>query len=395
MYEGISRQITDKMDPQISRLIYKQLLGTLTDRERAELDRWAAADEANASLARKLTDLGYLGSERARRRAISLRRPYADMQRRVNLMKARRVAMLAGYAAALCGILWWTASLFTTGSLSTAPARPSTPVLAHSISIDSIRPGVTKARLVTPQGVRVQLDSLASKAGRIDILPPTSSPAVSEELCLEVPRGGEFRVVLSDSTVVWLNSESQLRFPETFDGSERRVSLTGEAYFEVHTDTLRPFYVESAGQVVRVYGTRFDIKAYADEETSYTTLESGSISLCQTSGKGGEIFLSPGQQAVYDHDNCQVEMKEVKTSVITGWRHGRFVFEGQTLDNIMRDLSRWYDFQYEFADPSLKTDIYLGSIPRYSDFRTAIAILEKCGDISVTTADNRIVISKK
>ncbi len=109
MYEGISRQITDKMDPQISRLIYKQLLGTLTDRERAELDRWAAADEANASLARKLTDLGYLGSERARRRAISLRRPYADMQRRVNLMKARRVAMLAGYAAALCGILWWTA----------------------------------------------------------------------------------------------------------------------------------------------------------------------------------------------------------------------------------------------------------------------------------------------
>ena len=88
-------------------------------------------------------------------------------------------------------------------------------------------------------------------------------------------------------------------------------------------------------------------------------------------------------------------MKEVKTSVITGWRHGRFVFEGQTLDNIMRDLSRWYDFQYEFADPSLKDDVYIGSIPRYSDFRTAIAILEKCGDISVTTADNRIVISKK
>lgn len=384
-------------DQQISRLIYNRLLGTLTKEEKARLDEWLAADDANASLADKLTDLRYLGRERTHRLAIDSRRPYADMQRRVNLMKARRAAKYTGYAAAVCALLWWAASFLGTGSLSLDGSNTAPMAATHTISIDSIRPGAVKAQLVTSQGMIMNLgcNGMTSPRGRLDIKSKPSMPIASEELCLEVPRGGEFKVILSDSTIVWLNSESQLRFPETFDGNERRVSLTGEAYFEVHTDSLRPFYVESAGQLVRVYGTRFDIKAYPDEETAYTTLESGSISLRRTNGKGGEIFLSPGQQALYDHEKSEVEMKRVKTSVITGWRHGRFVFEEQTLENIMRDLSRWYDFSYEFSDPTLKDDVYIGSIPRYADFKTAISVLEKCGDITFTTSADRIIISKK
>lgn len=384
-------------NPQISRLIYNRLLGTLSDEEKAQLTKWMEADETNAALADRLTDMRYLSSERARRQAIDSQRPYADMQRRINLMKARQAARITGYAAAVCALIWWGTSLLGTGSLSVSAPETAPVAETHTISIDSIRPGAMKAQLVTPQGMIMTLDSnsIVSSAGRLDIQSKATLPIVSEELCLEVPRGGEFKVILSDSTVVWLNSESQLRFPETFDGSERRVSLTGEAYFEVHPDSLRPFYVESAGQLVRVYGTRFDIKTYPDEETAYTTLESGSISLRRTNGKGGEIFLSPGQQALYDHEKSEVEMKRVKTSVITGWRHGRFVFEEQTLDNIMRDLSRWYDFSYEFADPTLKDDVYIGSIPRYSDFKTAISVLEKCGDIKFTTSADRIIISKK
>ncbi|WP_305150667.1 DUF4974 domain-containing protein [uncultured Duncaniella sp.] len=87
-------------------------------------------------------------------------------------------------------------------------------------------------------------------------------------------------------------------------------------------------------------------------------------------------------------------MKIVKTEVITGWRHGRFVFEEQPLSNIMRDLSRWYDFEYEFADPNVGDIVFLGSIPRYADFKTAISILEKSGGIRFSLTDGRIVISK-
>ena len=95
---------------------------------------------------------------------------------------------------------------------------------------------------------------------------------------------------------------------------------------------------------------------------------------------------------MFDRDNCRVDMRVVKPSVITGWRNGRFVFEEQNLESIMRDLSRWYDFEYEFADPRARDIVFLGSIPRYSDFTTAIAILEKCGGVTFSLSANKVVI---
>lgn len=382
----------------ISRLIYKRILGTLTDSERARLEEWTAAHPANATLADELTDMRRLGRERTLRRAIDSRRPAADMQRRINLMRARRAAAIIGCAAAICGVVWCAALLFRGGMSSTTPSALRAETV--TIAIDSIRPGSVKAELITARGVSMPLDSCDSPSSPLPIsrrLAANASPVTlrPEELCLDVPRGGEFKVMLSDSTIVWLNSESQLRFPEVFEAGERRVSLSGEAYFEVHPDPVRPFYVESAGQLVRVYGTMFDIKAYPDEQTVYTTLESGSISLRPLGGNGGELFLSPGQQALFNHADREVEMKDVKTSVITGWRHGRFVFEEQTLDNIMRDLSRWYDFRYEFAEPELEQIVFMGSIPRYADFATAISIIEKSGGLSFTTEGDKVVISRK
>ena len=382
------------MHPQISRLIYRSILGTISEAEKAELDEWMNAHPDNAELVSRLHDPVYLEKERKFRRKVDTRHPAADMQRRVNAMKARRVAILSGCAAAVCALIWCATLLFR-GSM--APVSVTAPV-AHDIVIDSIKPGRPVAKMVTPTGATVTLDSLNIAAMPVDATMPVSAKVpvtAPEQLCLDVPRGGEFKIVLSDSTVVWLNSESQLRFPETFAANERRVSISGEAYFEVKKDPSRPFYVESAGQVVQVYGTRFDIKAYPDEETVYTTLEEGCISLRRLDHHGGELFLVPGQQALYNLAESDVEMKEVKTSVITGWRHGRFVFEEQTLASIMRDLSRWYDFEYEITDPSLENDVFLGSVPRYSDFRSVISILEKCGDISFSTSGDKVIISPR
>lgn len=203
-------------------------------------------------------------------------------------------------------------------------------------------------------------------------------------------------IVLEDSTKVWLNSASRLIYPEHFAEGSRHVSVEGEAYFEVAKDSSRPFYVEIPGaQFVKVYGTEFNIRSYPEDAEVKTTLSEGSISITPVNGNGGELFLSPGNQAVIDKTTSTASVRSVDVERVSGWRNGRFVFEEQTLYQIMQDLGRWYDFKFEFADDDLRETIFMGSIPRYSNFTTAISILEKSGGIRFDIADNKVKISKR
>lgn len=385
------------MNNRISELVYRSIIGTLSPQERAELDAWIAEDPANANFVRELTDIGMLERERNLRRKIDTKRPAADMQRRIDALNRQRYLRYAPAAAAAAVIVFavlfaviWSPSIGDKTDLIAQTEAPRT------ISIEEIVPGKSRARLVSSEGQAVLLGSKESgqETDKLLTIPAAKADKV-QDLCLDVPRGSEFKIVLEDSTEVWLNSASQLHYPQVFADNERRVTVTGEAYFSVKKDPSRPFYVESRGQVVRVYGTTFNIKAYPDEDVTYTTLETGSISLRAEDGNSGELYLSPGHQALYNPAEQKVDMKVVNTSVITGWRHGRFVFEEQPLENIMRDLSRWYDFEYEFADDEAKHIVFLGSIPRYADFKTAVMILEKSGGITFSIADNKVVVSTK
>ncbi|MDE7147162.1 MAG: FecR domain-containing protein, partial [Duncaniella sp.] len=226
------------------------------------------------------------------------------------------------------------------------------------------------------------------------LLTTENAAALERNLCLEVPRGGEFKIQLEDGTEVWLNSSSRLYYPKTFSGDVRKVRIEGEAYLAVATDSLRPFYVETDNQQIRVYGTEFNVRYYPDETEVYTTLERGKVSLSRLDEPDAELFLTPGHQAVFRTADQRVRVRPVNTDVVTSWRKGRFVFEHQTLMRIMQDLSRWYDFEYEFTDDSLRGEEFMGSIPRYSDFTTAIAILEKCGGIKFSVSDGKVIVSR-
>lgn len=382
------------MPNRISQLAYRYINGTITPDEQAELDRWVASHPDNAAFFKRLTDLGALERDIKAARHIDTTRPAADMQRRLRSMQRPRRLRRLSIAAAIALLLATGIYLIShTTRLSTpAPALASAPAIE---TLDSIKPGTTRARLTSSAGQTIDLATADSGHDIAALTPVTVTHNYNSDTvqyCLDVPRGGEFKIVLEDSTEVWLNSQSQLRYPEMFAENERRIQLTGEAYLHVAPDADRPFYVESRGQEVRVYGTTFNIKAYDDEELTYTTLESGSISLRPLEGNGGELVLTPGHQAMFDRDNRRVDMRVVKPSVITGWRNGRFVFEEQNLESIMRDLSRWYDFEYEFADPRARDIVFLGSIPRYSDFTTAIAILEKCGGVTFSLSANKVII---
>ena len=379
----------------ISWLICKQMIGTITEEEQKILTAWREENEHNEAAFQRLMDTDRQALEYRRSKLTDYRRPLNDMKRRLGLdesvteePRAQSVMIYKLISAAAVVLLLFGAAYYWRHA-QPEPQTEQQTVIAKT----DITPGTTQAILSFDNGKQVQLgadNQLNNKA--------IAEVIKGEEIAfknLTTPRGGEFKVVLEDGTEVWLNADSKLRYPETFEGDERRVEVTGEAYFKVAKNTEKPFYVVSGGQEVRVYGTEFNVHAYADEAMIFTTLVEGSISLRPVSGNKSELMLTPGKQAVFNKDDASATVRKVDTEVVTSWRSGVFVFEDQNLAQIMRTLSRWYDFEYEFADQKVASTIFMGSIPRYGSFAEVVEIFQKMGGIQLHQRGRRVVISSK
>jgi uncharacterized protein YlzI (FlbEa/FlbD family) len=157
------------------------------------------------------------------------------------------------------------------------------------------------------------------------------------------PRGGQYQFTLSDGTKVWLNAATTFKFPVQFEGNERRVELTGEAYFEVAHDRSKPFRVVSNGQVVEVLGTHFNVNSYADEQVMSTTLLEGSV---KVSHNGSSKMIKPGEQAQLNAD--KLDVVTVNTDQAIAWKNGLFYFHDASIYEVMRQFSRWYDVDVKF-----------------------------------------------
>lgn len=378
---------------RISQLLLKQLTSSLSPQEREEVNAWIEESEHNRALYERLTSPESVKSSLDMWDMVDGSRACHNMQRRVNArLLPRRILRYAVAVAILLAAVGFAFMINNSPALEETGSQLMTETKGRD-RIEEIHPGIKKAML-------------SDNAGRTMVLNEDDGVALPEkliagkgadkhqDLCIDVPRGCEFKILLEDGTEVWLNSDSRLYYPQSFTGGERRVKVEGEAYFHVATDSVKPFYVQSGSQIIRVYGTEFNVRSYPEEGEVYTTLESGSIAISRYGTRGGELFLTPGHQAVYNLADSKVKVQEVDTDVITSWKKGRFVFENQTLLRIMQDLSRWYNFEYEFTEPSLEKEMFMGSIPRYSDFSTAIAILEKCGGINFKYTSGVIMISR-
>lgn len=197
---------------------------------------------------------------------------------------------------------------------------------------------------------------------------------------LKVPTGGFYQLELSDGTRVWLNAESELRFPVQFGTGEREVYLKGEAYFDVRKDISRCFIVHLKESCVTVLGTSFNIKAYGDEDYIYTTLVEGKVQF--TSEKEHEaVTLRPGMQSVLNLKSGKTELKEVEVEQFTAWRQGRFVFPSTTLGDLMCQLKRWYDIDVVYLSPEAKGYEFRGAINRDMDLKNVLAIVEKTSNV--------------
>lgn len=211
---------------------------------------------------------------------------------------------------------------------------------------------------------------------------------------ITIPRGaGLYRISLNDGSVVWLNSDSRLEYPEKFAKGERRVRVTGEAFFDVARDTARPFVVETSRQAVTVLGTRFNVSAYPSEP-ELTTLASGKVKVLPVRGTEA-VVLSPGEQSVLGVGVDSLRVCQVKVSDVVAWKDGMISIENMALSEILKVVSRAYDV--DFVTESLPgEDIILqGSISSDETLEVFLAVLSKVADVKFKmNADGKIEVQK-
>ena len=277
-------------------------------------------------------------------------------------------------------------------------------VLVEGNVAKEIVPGGNKAIILFSDGNQVVIDSLTDmaqyeakgieiekSAGTIRYIDRAHS--LMEYNTIIIPRGGEYHVVLSDGTEVWLNSESQLRIPTVFAGSERRVSLSGEAYFAVTKDSRKPFVVETDLGNVKVYGTEFNVKRYPDEAQLKATLVKGSIGF--SSSDIAELKIKPGYQLSLAEGSRQPDIRQVKIYNEIAWKNRQFCFESETLGEIMATLQRWYDVRVVFVDPALKAITFSGTLNRYDKIESILHFFEAGFDIRFLIEGDTIKVMRK
>ena len=162
--------------------------------------------------------------------------------------------------------------------------------------------------------------------------------------------GGDYCFILSDGTKVWLNAESELDFPVDFVGKERVVRLKGEAYFEVKPDAAHPFIVETRGVRTRVLGTSFNIKAYDNEESIFTTLLTGKVKVSAIGEENESVVLTPGMQSEWQENGQKMSVKKVNAENFTAWRQGAFMFDNENIMVVTRVLERWYGLKFIYNE---------------------------------------------
>lgn len=244
--------------------------------------------------------------------------------------------------------------------------------------------------------------SNATKRDSIGALVSGASPVKSLNRlnCVTTPKGGQYHIALPDGTNVWVNAGSSLRFPSSFaDMPERRVELTGEAYFEVaQIKTVfgmqkrarkMPFIVKTDRQEVTVLGTHFNINSYADEPNIRTTLLEGSV---KVSSARGDAILKPGQQAV--NDNAALKVSNVDTEMAVAWKNGEFMFRNESLKSIMRQIGRWYNVEVSFEDEQIGKAVLGGTITKYTNLSKVLCVLENTGSARFKVTGNKVIVTR-
>lgn len=385
------------MEKEIHELLLAYLQDDISEEEMIRLQGWLDENERHRKLLDELRDkevlrqeIGAYASFDTSRRWIQLKEEMDKTPRKRRLLLRVWKSVAAVFVVAVAGgLLYWQI---------TDSARP----VEEQVLVAQIRPGETQAVLITGKGQQLLLQGLKdtclditgnetlkiSKDGSLEYSLSALS-RMPEWHTLQVPRGGEYKIVLDDGTEIWLNSASELKYPAHFVGNERRVCLVGEAYFQVARNEAAPFIVETRDMDVKVLGTSFNVSAYEDEENSHATLVEGRVEV-DDKINGEKVTLTPGEQALLQ--GKEMVVREVNTKLYSMWRLDRFTFASEDMEGVIRKLSRWYNVNFFFSNSSMKQKRFTGSLPKYSDISQVLKMIEMTTDIKFQVKGNTIII---
>lgn len=275
-----------------------------------------------------------------------------------------------------------------------------------------VMPGSNKARIVFEDGSYQELGdnhdfanvgegsffTVDEKNGGVSYLESSNMGRRTAEVhTLITPKGGEYAIQLADGTKVWVNANSTLKYPVSFNGaSVREVELEGEAYFDVAkskaNDKHIPFVVKSKGQAVEVLGTEFNINTFRDKVT--TTLIEGSVKVSFDGVPTGQSnVLATNDQSIYDRQSKKVNIAQIDPYYVTAWKSGDFAFDNAPLENVMEDIARWYDVSIDYK--SEVSDIrFSGKVSRFENIETLLQTIEWTGSVKLKLNGRRITVMK-
>lgn len=379
---------------RIAEVLAALFTGSQTEQDEQKFDEWQKENDTNKILANRLLKKeAYEENQNALKR-FPANDVWQEVDKRLNREKFWGWRKVMRYAAIIvvflaAGVFYW----WNNGNV-----KEKTPVLARQIAA-----GTTGARLTLGDGQVVDI----VKDQRIELEEVDGTKIVTDSVGIDYTiqkiedrpevlntvqtlTGMEYALTLSDGTKVYLNAETKLEFPTRFKDKYRVVKLEGEAYFEVSKDSVHPFIVEMNSLKVRVLGTSFNLRSYADEELVVTTLVEGKVEVA-----AGEVArtITPGMQVVYGKKKGNMKVQEVDVSLYTAWQSGKFLFKNERLEDMMIYLARWYGFEYRFIDEYAK-DVQIGAnLDRYDNMGPIVEMLKRTGLVNITQVDNMFYIS--
>ncbi len=391
MKEKMRNMKGDKLK-YMSDVVRRLLWGEVTEEEREQWMR--EVEEAHCGeVLERLSDEGYVDRRLAGYKTWDEKEAFRRFVEEVERIKKRRqLRRRMAWSAVAAGV----ACLVGVALLLVPERQVELPVV--EVRNEVVVPGSTKAtlRLAGGETVDIRGDSMQiTGKGKSHILYAGGklTYAKKEKVAelvyneLEVPVAGECSLVLDDGTQVWVNADSRLKYPVQFVGEERKVFLEGEAYFIVAKDSL-PFVVSTSRGDIRVLGTTFNVKSYDEEVAMQATLVEGKVLVAQGQK---EMELAPGEQGTVTDAGIMAK-RAVDVDEFVGWRKGIYVFKKQPLEDIMRDLSRWYGVSVFFQNEGLKQVSFTGNLKRYDNINEFLDVLQRTGDVKYRINNNTVII---
>lgn len=386
---------------QIAELIFKSSLDSLTKDEQSRLSTWINKSDENRELYKKLSNTkdlqnryrlhSQINQEDAWKKLFEKEKDIIRLNTVNNRKQTKRKMLHWLYASSAIFILAFCTLFFLYQSKNSSEKQTE---IAANLTPSEITHGTSKAILYTATGSAVSLednDTIISETGiklvnekkTLSYIEEDKNMTAKNEKArlnrLVTPKGGEYKIILSDGTQVWINADSEFKYPSKFpEGEERIVYLEGEAYFDVKKDESAPFIVKTVDTEVMVLGTSFNLMAYKNSKLNQTTLVEGKVQVSINNGdKKAESFsLLPNMQMELNRENNSMNTRRVDVNKFIAWRNGLFSFDNQRLEDILIMLSRWYDFEISFDNEAIKDIRFTGEMKRFASFQTLLDLLK-------------------